>query len=102
MLTKERSTFYSRAWTCCGRWWRENRRGSKDRRVVNLAITDAGRLMIKDAPVPIQSRLAENLNKLPLDEVEKLTAGLERLINLMQYDEASTEITRAASESEVF
>ena len=50
----------------------ERTRVNKDRRIVNITITKAGRELVQAAPVPIQSTLAINLKKLPLDEVEAI------------------------------
>lgn len=77
-------------------------RTSKDRRVVNVAITQAGRDLVEAAPVPVQSRLAVNLKKLPVYEVEALTNSLNRLVELMQTDDISTEISKAATETLAF
>jgi len=74
----------------------------KDRRVINVEITQAGRELAGSAPVPVQSLLAVNLKKLPLEEVEKMTQALERLLKLMQSEEVTTELTLATSEDQVF
>lgn len=77
-------------------------RASTDRRVVNVAITEAGKQLVDAAPTPIQSRLAINLRKLTPDELENITSTLQRLIDLMQTEETATEISLASSETEVF
>jgi len=74
----------------------------KDRRVINVEITPEGRDLVRSAPVPVQSLLAINLKKLSLEEVEKMTQTLERLLKLMQSEELTTELTLAASEDQIF
>ena len=77
-------------------------RDNKDRRVVNVVITEAGRLLVQAAPIPIQSRLALNLKELPLEQVKSLNESLNRLVELMQAEQATTEIPQAASAEKVF
>jgi len=74
----------------------------KDRRVINVEITQAGRDLVASAPVPVQSLLAINLKKLSLEEVERMTQALELLLKLMQSEEVTTELTLATSEDQVF
>ncbi|MEW5735307.1 MAG: MarR family transcriptional regulator [Thermodesulfobacteriota bacterium] len=77
-------------------------RNSPDRRVVRVTITEDGRRMVEATPAPLQSRLAENLRKIPMDEVKGVSRTLDRLIELMQAAEATREINEADSEYEVF
>ena len=70
----------------------ERTRVNKDRRIVNISITNAGRELVQAAPVPIQSTLAINLKKLPLDEVEAITSTAERLLELMKIEDVATEV----------
>ena len=77
-------------------------RDNQDRRVVKISITEAGRELVRAAPVPIQSRLAINLKKLPFNEVESITKGLERLVDLMHTEEVGTEIARAEADETTF
>jgi DNA-binding MarR family transcriptional regulator len=77
-------------------------RATLDRRVVHIHITGAGRRMVEAAPMPIQSRLAANLKRLSSGEVENITRTLDRLIELMQAEEATVEISMSSPETEVF
>lgn len=70
--------------------------------MINVFITDAGRELVRLAPVPLQSRLGMNLRKLPIEDVEAVTSSLERLLQLMQTEEVADEIHYTASEDEVF
>jgi DNA-binding MarR family transcriptional regulator len=60
------------------------RRDNPDRRIISLVITDEGRRLVESAPVPIQSLLAENLKKLPLQEVQGICSGLERVLDFIK------------------
>ena len=60
------------------------RRDNPDRRIISLVITDAGRRLVESAPVPIQSLLAENLKKVPLEEVQGICSGLERVLDFIK------------------
>lgn len=77
-------------------------RASKDRRVVNIEITDHGRHLVESAPVPIQSVLASNLRKIPVEDVESMTKGIEQLLEFMKTEEVTTEVTLATSEAQAF
>ena len=60
------------------------RRDNPDRRIISLVITDAGRRLVESAPTPIQSLLAENLKKVPLEEVQGICSGLERVLDFIK------------------
>ena len=59
-------------------------RMSKDRRVVTVTITEAGRKLAGGAPSPLQNRLTEALTVLPLPEQIAIAKSLERVVNLME------------------
>lgn len=77
-------------------------RVSRDRRVINIEITGAGRDLVRAAPVPVQSQLAFNLKKIPLEKVEEITKGLERLLQLMLKEEATPEAGLVSPEDQAF
>jgi DNA-binding MarR family transcriptional regulator len=60
------------------------RRDNPDRRIISLVITDEGRRLVESAPIPIQSLLAENLKKVPLEEVQGICSGLERMLDFIK------------------
>lgn len=62
-------------------------RASRDRRVINIEITDEGRELVEAAPVPIQSLLRAKLKNMPLDELKAATESVERLQKLMETEE---------------
>lgn len=69
-------------------------RGRKDRRIVYITPTEEGRELANNTPSPLQQKLAESLNTLAEQERAKITASLERIVDLMESDpEVITEDT---------
>ena len=62
-------------------------RSTKDRRLVLVELTEAGRRHIVDAPSPLQDRLTEALATLPEVEQQEIAAALERVVSLMEVRE---------------
>ena len=56
-------------------------RSKTDQRSVQLYITDMGKELLKNAPVPPQGKLSEALERLSLEQIKKLQSGLDDLIN---------------------
>lgn len=59
-------------------------RTSKDRRVVTVSVTEAGRELARSAPSPLQDTLTEALRTLPLAEQLDIATSLERVVSLME------------------
>ena len=59
-------------------------RDTKDRRLVQITLTDAGRLLIVDAPSPLQDTLAEAMGELPDDQQATIARSLERIVEMME------------------
>jgi DNA-binding MarR family transcriptional regulator len=59
-------------------------RGSKDRRLVQVWVTDAGEALIATAPSPLQETLAESLKNLPELEQVSITLALEKVVDMME------------------
>jgi len=76
-------------------------RVSRDRRVVTVEITESGRQLVESAPIPMQSQLAINLRKLSIEEVEGLTRGIERLLNLMTVEDLAQDAYLKTGEAPV-
>lgn len=64
-------------------------RGREDRRIVFVSATEAGVVLAHDTPSPLQKKLADALNALPELEQATITLSLERVVDLMESDEAS-------------
>jgi len=62
-------------------------RDRQDRRKVVVALTEAGRAMLDNAPSPVQDRLAGALNRLPELEQVSITLSLEKVVELMEAGE---------------
>jgi DNA-binding MarR family transcriptional regulator len=63
------------------------RRGERDKRQMLLAITDAGRALLRRAPDLLQSRLGARFTQLPAWEQAMILASLERLGELLGADD---------------
>lgn len=55
-------------------------RSAEDQRRVGLAVTQAGKQLLKSAPGPAEGLLPEALKQLPDDSLQALNANLEELI----------------------
>mgnify|MGYP003676217167 CR=1 FL=1 len=62
-------------------------RAVRDRRKVRLGLTDAGRELYADLPVPLQDEFMTRLMKLEVDERAGLLRSLQRITELMDADE---------------
>lgn len=59
-------------------------RGSKDRRQVQICLTEAGEQLLNRAPSALQDTLAEALKSLPELEQISITLSLEKIVDLME------------------
>jgi len=62
-------------------------RATRDRRVINIEITDKGRALVEAAPVPIQSLLKAKLKNMPLEELKAATDTVEKLQKFIETEE---------------
>jgi len=62
----------------------QRERDRKDRRLVNVTCTDAGRALASRAPSPLQDRLAEALTGQSELEQATISLALERVVDLME------------------
>ena len=58
-------------------------RDRRDRRLVQISLTDQGKLLARNAPSPLQDTLARAMEKLPEDELSTIAGSLERIVELM-------------------
>lgn len=61
---------------------RRSRQGP-DQRVVQLFVTEAGRVLLATAPLPAQGALLDALSRLRVDELDALSGGLAALIDIL-------------------
>jgi DNA-binding MarR family transcriptional regulator len=59
-------------------------RGNKDRRQVQICLTESGEQLLDSAPSALQDTLAEALKKLPELEQVSITLALEKIVDLME------------------
>ena len=59
-------------------------RDPKDRRMVQVSLTEQGRVVAGNAPSPLQDTLAEAMEKLPETELLIIAESLERIVGFMQ------------------
>lgn len=61
----------------------ERERCSKDRRVVHVGLTDAGRQVVATSPEVAQGLLARGLEVLPDVELRTIAGGFERMVKIL-------------------
>lgn len=59
-------------------------RGTQDRRLVHVTVTERGRELADAAPSPLQDSLAEGLRHLPELEQAAIALSLEKIVDLME------------------
>lgn len=59
-------------------------RGNKDRRQVQVCMTEAGNALIANTPSPLQKTLEESLKNLPELEQVSITLALEKVVDMME------------------
>lgn len=64
-------------------------RDLKDRRLVWISLTEQGKVLVSNAPSPLQDSLAEAIRKLPEAELVMIVESLERIVRLMQMHESA-------------
>jgi len=63
--------------------WIQRVRDSRDRRVVNVTVTEEGRRLVDNAPSLLQDRLADALQRLPDLEQATIALSVRRIADLM-------------------
>jgi DNA-binding MarR family transcriptional regulator len=58
-------------------------RNSPDRRVITIELTEAGKVLAKKAPPPIQQKIVDGLKKLPKEEIEHIILSLSKLTHML-------------------
>ncbi|GFE60207.1 MarR family transcriptional regulator [Geobacter sp. AOG2] len=61
----------------------ERERCSKDRRVVHVALTDAGKQVVATSPEVAQGLLVKGLEVLPDSELRTIAGGFERMVKIL-------------------
>ena len=61
----------------------ERRRGRRDRRVVHVSATDAGRALVAEASHPLEDAFAKALAQMSEENQEQTTVCIEQLVDLL-------------------
>ena len=67
------------------------RRGLRDRRVVHVTATEAGRALVAEAPYPLQYSLRRALERLSMRQQKQTATSLERLVRLLGAEDIEAE-----------
>jgi DNA-binding MarR family transcriptional regulator len=67
-------------------------RTNDDRRVVNVALTNAGNALVAKAPQVAQGLLVAGLEELPLAKLQEIAAGLEELVHILGAQELPPQL----------
>ena len=59
-------------------------RDLKDRRLVQVSLTEQGKALVVSAPSPLQDTLAEAMNDLPEAELARIAESLDRIVEMME------------------
>ena len=66
-------------------------RDSKDRRVINIELTEGGRHLVEDAPPPFQQKIVSGLKKFSENETKQIITALTKLTNLLDNQELEVD-----------
>jgi DNA-binding MarR family transcriptional regulator len=69
----------------------ERKRSSRDRRVITIELTEAGRTLAKNAPPPIQQKIIDGLSNLSLPELRRISASLNMLTRMLEVHDLDVE-----------
>ena len=61
----------------------ERRPDEKDRRVINLALTDKGRILLEEAKLKVKENTKNRLATLTYEELDQMSTALETLRNIV-------------------
>jgi len=69
----------------------ERSRTSPDRRVITIYLTEKGTVLVRNAPLPLQEKIVDGLNKLPSGEVASIVEALTKLARLLDVQDLPVE-----------
>ena len=67
-------------------------RNSRDRRVINIELTEKGRVLARNAPPPIQRTIMDGLKRVPDGRLMEITRGLKLLTDMLDVGDLDVEI----------
>ncbi len=62
-------------------------RKSRDRRVINIELTEAGKDLSKHAPPPIQQKIVDGIARLPEEDINEIIRGLTKLTYMLESEQ---------------
>jgi DNA-binding MarR family transcriptional regulator len=65
----------------------ERQRNSADRRVIYIRLTPDGKKMAKVAPPPIQQRVIDGLQQMPVYELDQIILSLTKLTKMLDFQD---------------
>jgi len=66
-------------------------RNSRDRRVINIELTEKGRALARNAPPPIQRTIMDGLKRVSDGQLTEITRGLKLLTDMMDVCDLEVE-----------
>lgn len=67
-------------------------RSDKDRRVVNICLTDRGRKLLQNSPEVAQGHFLHELEALSTQELETIHGGMEKIVKILGYEEIPPQL----------
>ena len=69
----------------------ERSRISSDRRVITIGLTESGRMLAQNSPLPIQERIVDGYKNLPSNEREDIIRALKKLSSMLDSNAMEAE-----------
>jgi DNA-binding MarR family transcriptional regulator len=69
----------------------ERSRISSDRRVITIGLTESGRMLAQNSPLPIQERIVDGYKDLPSNEREDIIRALKKLSSMLDSNAMEAE-----------
>ena len=69
----------------------ERSRISSDRRVITIGLTESGRMLAQNSPLPIQERIVDGYKDLPSNEREDIIRALKKLCSMLDSNAMEAE-----------
>lgn len=66
-------------------------RNSRDRRVINIELTETGEILAQNAPPPIQQKIVDGLKNLSESKMEQIVRSLSMLTNMLDAQDLEVE-----------
>ncbi len=66
-------------------------RNTRDRRVINIELTEKGRTLAQNAPPPIQRTIMDGLKRLSDERLSEITSGLKLLTDMLDVCDLEVE-----------